>query len=231
MKISIIIPVFNEAFHIAKILDYLIQVKNQEFTHEIIVVDGGSTDATLEILKKYPSIKVINSQKGRAIQMNYGAKYASSQILYFLHCDTFPPQNFDFEIVNHVKKGSLSGCFKMKFDSNHIVLKLSQWFTQFNFKYCRGGDQSLFVEKNLFEKLNGFNEGLNIYEDNELIFRLYKASKFVVIQQFVTTSSRKYKANGIWKLQFHFFVIHLMCFLNFFNQNQVESYYQRNVKS
>ena len=76
----------------------------------------------------------------------------------------------------------------MKFDNNHFILKVSQWFTKFNFQAFRGGDQSLFVEKQLFEKLNGFNENLIIYEDNELICRLYKNSKFVVIQKTITTS-------------------------------------------
>lgn len=228
MNISIIIPVLNEENAISKIIDYLLKIINPEFTKEIIVVDGGSTDKTLEILKSYASIKVIHSLKGRSVQMNAGAKNTTSEILYFLHCDTFPPKNFDAEISIKVQNGNLSGCFKMKFDNNHIVLKVSQWFTQFNFQACRGGDQSLFVKRNLFEKLNGFNENLSIYEDNEFISRLYSDSKFVVIQKEVISSARKYHKNGVWKLQFHFLVIHILNTLGYSNSS-LQKYYSKNI--
>jgi rSAM/selenodomain-associated transferase 2 len=228
MKLSIIIPVLNEETAISELLNHLNNIKNPEFTSEIIVIDGGSIDKTQEILKSYPEIKVLFSEKGRAKQMNFGAKNAHSEILYFLHCDTFPPLNFDSEIVNQVQNSKLSGCFKMKFDNNHIVLKVSQWFTRFNFQAFRGGDQSLFVKRNLFEKLNGFNEKLIIYEDNELIARLYKNSKFTVIQKTVTTSARKYLKNGIWKLQFHFLMIHIKFWLGS-SQEKLVKYYVKNI--
>ena len=229
MNISVIIPVLNEENSIAKLLAYLLEIQNPKFTKEIIVVDGGSTDATLEVLKTYPTIKVIHSQRGRAVQMNTGAKYSTSDILYFLHCDTFPPKDFDAEISAKVENSYHSGCFKMKFDSNHIVLKVSQWFTQFNHKSCRGGDQSLFVERKLFEKLNGFNENLIVYEDNEFVSRLYQNSKFTVIQKSVTTSARKYVKNGVWKLQFHFMMIHIKYSLGA-TQNVLLNYYHKNIK-
>ena len=229
MKIAIIIPVLNEEKSIASLLDYLCETINAAATKEIIVVDGGSTDGTLEVLSKYKSIKIVTSKKGRATQMNVGARNASSEILYFLHADTFPPKNFDVAIINQVQNGNESGCFKLKFDHNHLVLKVSEWFTQFNFKSCRGGDQSLFVSSNLFQKLVGFNEQLTIYEDNEFIFRLYKYSKFTVIQNPVITSARKYKKNGVWKLQFHFFMIHIKFWLGS-DQENILSYYQRNIK-
>lgn len=229
MTISIIIPVLNEEKTIHLLLDYLLNIRNLNYTKEIFVVDGGSTDSTLAILKSYSSIIVLQSEKGRAKQMNFGAKKATSEILYFLHCDTFPPVDFDQEIIKKVNKGNLSGCFKMKFNNNHIVLKVSQWFTQFNNKWCRGGDQSLFIEINLFKKLNGFNERMQIYEDNELIHRLYKNSKFIVIQKTITTSARKYLKNGVWKLQFHFMMVHIQYSLGY-NQEKLIKYYKKNIK-
>ncbi len=229
MKISIIIPVLNEENSLAKLLDYLLKIYNPTITNEIIVIDGGSADRTLEVLKSYPKIRVLLSEKGRAKQMNLGAEKATSEILYFLHCDTFPPKNFDTEIVDQVINGKISGCFKMKFNNKHFVLRVSQWFTQFNHKSCRGGDQSLFVDRKLFEKLNGFDEKLTIYEDNELIHRLYENSKFTVIQKSVTTSARKYLNNGIWALQFHFLIIHLKFWAGSSQENLID-YYKKNIK-
>ena len=229
MKISVIIPVLNEEHSIAKLLNYLLEIQNPEFTNEIIVVDGGSQDKTLEVLQHYPEIKIFHAEKGRAKQMNFGANAALSEILYFLHCDSFPPKNFDAEIVEQVKNRKTSGCFKMKFDNNHIVLKVSEWFTKFNFQAFRGGDQSLFVEQHLFAKINGFNENLIIYEDNELISRLYQHSKFTVIQETITTSARKHLKNGIWNLQFHFLMIHLKYWFGASQENLVK-YYQKNIK-
>ena len=117
----------------------------------------------------------------------------------------------------------------MKFDNNHIVLRVSQWFTQFNHISCRGGDQSLFVERNLFQSLNGFDERLTIYEDNEFISRLYKNSKFIVIQKAVITSARKYLKNGVWKLQYHFLMIHIKHALGA-TQKEIVYYYQKSIK-
>lgn len=229
MQISIVIPVLNEEKSLPKLLDYLLEIKNPTIIKELIIVDGGSSDSTLDILKSYSSIIVLQSEKGRAKQMNFGAKKATSEVLYFLHCDTFPPKNFDVAIVEQVQKGNLSGCFKMKFDNNHIILKVSEWFTQFNYQSCRGGDQSLFVARTVFEKLHGFDESLSIYEDNEFIARLYKNSKFTVIQKSVTTSARKYITNGVWKLQFHFLMIHIK-YSQGASQKELQNYYQKNIK-
>lgn len=230
MKISIIIPVLNEERNIAKIIKYLIANSNKKYSKEIIVVDGGSIDNTINIIKEFPEVIIEHSVKGRGIQMNVGARIATGDILYFLHCDSFPPNGFDKLIINSVLDGYLSGCFKMKFDSNHIVLKVSQWFTKFNFKSCRGGDQSLFVTKELFFNTNGYNENLTIYEDNDLIFRLYEHSNFKVIQENVITSARRYRENGFFKLQFHFAIIHLLHRTKIYNQNQIVDYYKKNIR-
>jgi len=209
-KISIIIPVFNEAKSIENLLFYLIDCSALNNIAEIIVIDGGSTDGTIPIIKNLGlNIKVFNSDKGRAKQMNMGAREASGNILYFLHADSFPPNRYDKLILNEIEKDNQAGCFKMKFDSNHWWLKLAGWFTKFNWQACRGGDQSLFVTKKLFNKINGFDENFTIYEDNDLIAKLYKSGHFTVIQKQLTTSARKYTSKGIWKLQFHFWAIHL----------------------
>lgn len=242
-RISIIIPIFNEAETISGLLDYLINNSSKKNIAEIVVVDGGSTDGSLDIVSRFTftskdpetssglpcNVKLIASAKGRARQMNFGANNSNGDILYFLHADSFPPKNYDHYIINEVEKGNPAGCFKMKFDSNHWWLKLAGWLTQFRWRACRGGDQSQFITKDLFEELNGFDEQFMIYEDNDLINKLYKKNLFVVIQEWLITSSRKYQKNGIWKLQYHFWVIYVKKWFGASPEN-LHLYYLKNIR-
>nr|WP_144963713.1 glycosyltransferase [Gillisia sp. Hel_I_86] len=169
-----------------------------------------------------------SSEKGRAIQINTGAKNARFEVLYFLHADSFPPPNFDQLILNEINAGNKAGCFQMKFDMDHWWLNLMGWFTKFNHKACRGGDQSLFITKNLFEELGGYNETYVVYEDNEFIGRLYKQKEFKVIPKFITTSARKYEEVGVWKLQFCFSSIYLKRSMGA-SPEELHQYYKRRI--
>jgi rSAM/selenodomain-associated transferase 2 len=231
--ISIIIPVLNEASTIPMLLNDISNKATLQNISEIIIVDGGSADATIDLALQFSEILpivIIKSDKGRAKQMNGGAQNATGDILYFLHADTLLPQRFDFQIISEVNKGNLAGCFRMKFDSNHPILKLSQWFTRFNLKSCRGGDQSLFVSNEVFEKLNGYNEEFTVYEDCEFINRIYDQYNFTIIKDYVTTSARRYQNNGTLKLQYHFAIIH---FKKWFGAtpNSLSRYYYKNIIS
>ncbi|GMN09934.1 TIGR04283 family arsenosugar biosynthesis glycosyltransferase [Croceitalea sp. MTPC9] len=225
-KISIIIPVLNEATGIGKLLDYILSI-NSKYTCEILLVDGGSTDATLNVLKDY-KVSVFSSKRGRAAQMNFGAKKASGDILYFLHADTFPPKNFDKLIVEAYNSGAETGCFRMRFDSKNPFLRFFGWLSRINHTLCRGGDQSLFITKTLFEKNHGFNEKYLIYEDSEFIFRLYKETNFIVLPYYVITSARKYRQKGWLKVQFHFGMIHLKNYLGA-SPDELYAYYSKKL--
>ena len=229
-KISIIIPVLNEAENIDRLLRHLTENSSSENISEIIVADGGSSDRTVEIIKNFilRDIILISSKKGRAKQMNVGSEASTGNILYFLHADSFPPKDFDQFILDKIQKGHEAGCFRMQFDSNHWWLKLTGWLTQFNLKVCRGGDQSLFITKALFNTIGGYNENYTIYEDNILIGELYKRNQFTVINQKITTSARLYKKVGIWKLQYHYLVIYLKRWLGA-SAEEMLSYYKKNV--
>ncbi len=233
--ISIIIPVLNEAENIRNFLRHLTSNASTHNIAEIILADGGSVDGTQNIIKDFSEnslfqITLLPSKKGRAKQMNTGAKQASGSILYFLHADSFPPKDFDALLISEVEKGNPAGCFKMKFDSKHWWLQLASWFTKFSWRACRGGDQSQFITKELFDEIGGYDETYVIYEDNILINELYLRKKFVVIQENIGSSARLYREKGVWYLQYHFLSIYIKKWLGA-DADELYAYYVKNIKS
>ncbi len=229
-QISIIIPVLNEENLIQQQLNSIIkQVSDLPIVREIIVVDGGSSDDTVKIASSFSQVKVLSSEKGRAKQMNLGAKNAKAEILYFLHIDSIPPTDFDLHILVAHQNSAKAGCFRMKFRSNHLWLKLMGWFTRFNHRSCRGGDQSLYVDRNLFWTLGGYNEEYIIYEDNEFISKLYTSNSFTVIPETLSTSARMYITHGVAKLQYLYVMIYLKRWLGA-TPDELYNYFIRNTK-
>ena len=212
--ISIIIPTYNEADQIRNTIR-TIQGAVDSHAVEMIVVDGGSTDGTMVMAKDAGAIVVKSSRKGRAAQMNTGALVATGEVLYFLHADSIPPQHFINHIINAISGGAGSGCFRLSFDYPHWFLKANCWFTRFNVNAVRFGDQSLFVTKAVFYKSGGFNENLLLMEDQEIIHRIKKHSRFIVMNAAVTTSARKYLDNGIYRMQAIFFLIWSLYYLGY----------------
>ncbi len=199
----------NEASYIGLLLQHLIEHSTPNNISEIIVVDGGSTDNSQGIVAKFNQVLLFQSEPGRAKQMNLGANHATGNIIYFLHADALPPPNFDQHILAEIDKGNHAGCFRMQFNSSHWWLRLASWLTQFKWRACRGGDQSQFITKTLFDDIGGYDENYIIYEDNILINELYARHQFVVINKKIKTSARLYKKVGIWKLQYHFWTIYV----------------------
>ena len=198
--ISIIIPTLNEGENIFKLVSYLKScVYHQNI--EIIVSDGQSTDDTVLLARKGGAKAISSPIKGRAYQMNYGASIASAPVLYFLHADTFPPKTFISDISDAVNHGFPLGRYRTKFTSNSLLLKINAFFTRFDFNVCRGGDQTLFITKDLFQTIQGFNADMNIMEDYDLVNRARKLGKYKIFNNCALVSARKYQSNSWIKVQ------------------------------
>lgn len=198
--ISIIIPVCNEEKHLKSLLPFLISNGNN-LVSEIIVVCGGSTDDTRTVCEQFGVRYLSAITASRAIQMNIGAAVAVGEILYFVHADTCPPTSFSRTIIDSFNRNSKAGRFKTVFDSKSILLKLNAYFTKFDWFMCYGGDQTLYVEAALFNKIGGFDEGLHIMEDYEITERLKQHTAYSILDGFVKVSARKYEKNSWWAVQ------------------------------
>ncbi len=200
MKISIIIPTYNEAENIGKIISYLLSV-SQKNNIEIIVADGGSTDNTVELAQEHGALGILSKIKGRAGQMNNGVEFATGDVLYFIHADSRPPLTYFNDIENAIAKGYNCGCYRSQFDSNNFMLKINAFFTRLNVLFCRGGDQTIFVTRALFEKVGPYKNEMLIMEDYDFLARIRKHGKFILFNKATIFSARKYDENSWLKVQ------------------------------
>jgi rSAM/selenodomain-associated transferase 2 len=195
--LTIIIPVFNEENSIEKTL--LSAASNDQV--EIVVVDGGSWDKSVEIAKKY-GVKIKFSQPGRAKQLNVGSKEAQGKVILFLHADTQLPKGYLQCIQNAMleKHNYVAGAFRLSFNSTQKSLKciaaaanIRARFLQFPY-----GDQAIFLRTDLFRELGGFAE-LPIMEDFHLIQRVRRQGRICILDQQIITSARRWQQKGILK--------------------------------
>jgi len=208
--ISIIIPTYNEEESIAKTLNNIQLNGDANLIKEIIVVDGGSTDKTIERASECGVRIIVSQKKGRAAQMNEGAAIASENILHFIHADSQLPEHFDADVVMAVNKGYEAGCFRLAFNYEHWFLKLNCWFTRFDLSAFHYGDQSLFITRDMFILIHGFNEKFIVFEDLDIILKIKKNCRFIILKQNIITSARKYVENGIFKMQMVFYLMYIL---------------------
>jgi rSAM/selenodomain-associated transferase 2 len=192
--VSIIIPTLNEEESIPFLLENL---ASQEGDFEIIVADGGSADNTLTICKSYPDIKIIASEKSRALQMNKGAEIARGSTLLFLHADTLLPRK-GIETIENVMNNDkfAAGSFYARFDHEDGILSFLARFTRINNRYFTWGDHGIFIRRSIFNEIGGY-KNIPLMEDLEIQKRVRRRGKFIKLPLPVTTSSRRFIQNGI----------------------------------
>jgi len=206
MYFSIIIPTLNEADNIKSCL---LQLQNIRQQSEIIVVDGGSSDNTIQLATPLAD-KVISSDKGRAKQMNAGAEYATGKMLVFLHADTFLPKNA-FDLIKLADKNW--GRFDIKLSGKHFMLKVVSSFMNWRSRLTgiATGDQVIFVSRALFDKVAGYPD-IALMEDISFCANLKQISRPNCINAKVISSGRRWEKFGVtktillmWSLRLRYF--------------------------
>jgi rSAM/selenodomain-associated transferase 2 len=195
-NISIIIPTRNEAESIGRLLPELLVVPGVE----LLVVDGGSTDNTVDIAKSLGA-QVLSSPPGRAEQMNAGAEAAHGSILLFLHCDTKLAPGFVEQVEAALNQPEISaGAFQLSIDGKGFGLRVIEWLVDFRSKILQMpyGDQGIFVTTDIFFSVGTFPRQ-PIMEDFELMRRLRGRGKIKILPLHATTSARRWKKLGIMR--------------------------------
>lgn len=206
MKLSLIIPIYNEGRTIRTCLSNLRQIQGVD---EIIFADGGSSDDTLAQIDD--SYRVIHCPRGRAKQMNTAAAEASGDILWFSHCDSRLPSDAAIQIKEAVRCGTTFGCFHIGFDYDGPFMGCNTYLSNRRAKksHIAFGDQGIFTTKELFLQEGGFPD-LPIMEDYEFSRRLKrKKVPLTVLPGRIITSGRRYQGRiPLWVM---FKMFYLRC--------------------
>jgi len=226
IKYSIIIPTFNEEEIIKRLMiDLDEQVKGLEFDVEIIIVDGSSTDGTVDICSKY-NVKILCSLRGRGEQLVKGAEIAKGEYLFFLHADSILPVKVLTYINKEFDKNTEVATFRMKFDRDNLLYKLYSFFTRFDSIFSTFGDQGVIIRKSFYDKLGGFRN-LSIMEDVEFLRKAREVTKNKKLNNYIITSSRKFENEGIIKTQIKSFILIIRYLLGTNTQSLYNLYYNR----
>lgn len=208
MKLSIVMPVLNEAPSIEAALAALAPLRGRGV--EVIVVDSGSQDGTRELAKPLAD-RVLNAARGRAAQMNAGAAAATGGILLFLHADTrLPDQAARLVRDGLARSGKAWGRFDVRFDGGlSFIAFMMNWRSRLT--GIATGDQALFVTRAAFERAGGFPL-IALMEDVALSSKLKRVGRPLALRARVTTSARRWRQHGVlrtillmWKLRLAFF--------------------------
>lgn len=224
MTVSIIIPTYNESKQIHRLLASILKGKTGDIL-EILVIDSkNSSDNLAEILLDSEIRYVKSDFSSRASQMNFGASIATGDVLFFVHADTILPSSYAGDIQKTLSSCHL-GCFRAIIDSPSLLLKINSFFTRFPFLWCRGGDQTLFVKKTIFNELGLYNEKFVIMEEYDFLRRALVKYKLGIVEKSVLVSARKYENNKFWKIQWANFVAMRMFFKGRHSPKEIKDRY------
>ena len=224
MPLSIIIPALNEGHQIATILARLQGHRSQNT--EIILVDGGSRDDTVELAAPLVD-RVITSKAGRATQMNAGAALATAEVLLFLHADTVLPAHAPQLILQGLTDARYRwGRFDVTIAGDHFFLAVIAWFMNHRSRLTgiATGDQAIFMTREVFDQLGSFPDQA-LMEDVEMTSRLRKLGPPLCLHEHVITSGRRWEKHGVWRTIWLMWRLRLQYFLGTKPADLHRSYY------
>ncbi len=192
-RIAVIVPTLNEQHHLPATLRSVTLSPGDE----LIVVDSGSTDATVNIARQYTT-HVLHSPRGRAVQMNQGARTAHGEILLFLHADTLLPPDGLEAVRQAVQAGAIGGAFRLVITPPTLPLRLVAWGTNLRTRigHLPYGDQALFMPRHVFEAIGGYDD-IPFMEDVRIVQALRRRGRLVTLPQAVQTSGRRWQHEGV----------------------------------
>jgi rSAM/selenodomain-associated transferase 2 len=210
-KLSIIVPVLDEEEALGPMLDGLADLRSLGV--EVIVVDGGSVDATMQHAQLRADC-VLSAPSGRAVQMNAGAARARGDVLLFLHADTQLPRDAEHVVLRGLEQsGRAWGRFDVMITGRQALLRVVAWFMNLRSRLTgiATGDQAIFVRRQVFHEVGGFPP-IPLMEDIALSKRLKRVSRPICLRETVVTSGRRWEKDGLlstillmWKLRLSFF--------------------------
>jgi len=195
--ITIIIPAHNEKDNLRRLLPSLKESRSIGALEVLVALSNENCDRSEEVCCNDNIRFVKSSKKGRAVQMNTAAAVAKGDTLVFLHADVRPPDSFLDDIKNTLAEGYDAGFFSYRFDKKSLLLKINAWFTAKEGIFTGGGDQCLFIKKELFFELGRFDEKQVLMEDFEFFERMKKNNvRYKIIKNDLIVSARKYRNNS-----------------------------------
>ncbi len=195
MRIAIVIPTLDEADHIGALLSDLAPLRAQG--HEVILVDGGSTDATPTLAASGVD-RVLATGRGRAVQMNTGARTAGGEVLWFLHADSRVPPGAAEALLTACRQRARWGRFDVRLSGPHPFLRLVERSMNLRSRLTgiATGDQGIFVTRDAFAQVGGFPE-IPLMEDIALSKRLRRLARPACLRPPLLTSSRRWETRGV----------------------------------